>query len=233
LSLLFACASARADPDAPPAWREVWVGAVASSHVWLAYGGMTVAPLSDMFGDGVRLRVASGYGGYRYTGTRDGRLMRFRAKTAFADGLVGYLKRIGPLTAKAFVGASVISHDVGPFDPENPVQGLAWGPKAVVELWLNLGASAWSSLDADWTSAHQTYGGRVRAGYRVISDVSLGIEARLNGNALDKDARGGVFVRYAWEGGEISLAGGVSGRFLEDARDMTDPYATANWLLQY
>jgi hypothetical protein len=42
-----------------------------------------------------------------------------------------------------------------------------------------------------------------------------------------------LFVRYAWEGGEISLAGGVSGRFFEDAQDMTDPYATMTWLVQY
>jgi Cellulose biosynthesis protein BcsS len=233
LGFLFAFSAARADPDSTPGWREIWVGADASSHVWLVYGGMTVAPLSDIFKDGVRLRMASGYGGYRYAGLRDGHTTSFEANTAFADGLIGYLKRLGPLTAKAFVGVAAIRHDIRPFDPENPVQGLAWGPKAVVELWLNMGSSAWSSLDVDWTSAHQTYAGRLRSGYRVFSDVSLGVEARVNGNALDKDTRGGLFLRYAWDGGEISLAGGVSGRFFEHAGDMTDPYATANWLLQY
>ncbi len=58
-------------------------------------------------------------------------------------------------------------------------------------------------------------------------------EARVDGNELDKDARGGLFVRYDWKGGEVSLAGGVSGRFFENASDMTDPYATLNWLMQY
>ena len=62
--------------------------------------------------------------------------------------------RSGPLTAKAFVGISAIEHDVRPHDPQNPVQGRAYGPKAVVELWLNMGESTWSSLDAGWTSAH-------------------------------------------------------------------------------
>jgi Cellulose biosynthesis protein BcsS len=143
------------------------------------------------------------------------------------------LKRLGPLTAKAFIGASAIEHDVRPLDPENPVQGVAYGPKAVVEPWLNMGSAAWSSLDVNWTSAHQTYAGRARAGYRLFDDVSVGAEARIDGNELDKDARGGLFVRYAWTGGEVSLAGGVSGRFLEDARDMTDPYATLTWLVQY
>jgi hypothetical protein len=96
-----------------------------------------------------------------------------------------------------------------------------------------MGESMWSSLDAGWTSAHETYAGRLRTGYRLFDDVSLGIEARVNGNALDKDARGGVFIRYAWHGGEISLAGGLAGRFFEDANDMHDPYATLCWLQQF
>ncbi len=230
---LLAFSNAYADPEPAPGWRELWVGADASSHVWLVYGGMTVAPFSDMFSDGIRLRAASGYGGYRYTGDRAGKSVSFTADTAFADGLIGYLKRLGPLTAKAFFGVAAIEHHVRPFDPENPVQGMAYGPKAVVELWLNMGEKAWGSLDVNWTSAHQTYAARLRSGYLLFNNVSMGLEARVNGNALDKDARGGVFLRYAWDGGEISLAGGVAGRFLEDAQDMTDPYATANWLVQY
>jgi hypothetical protein len=103
----------------------------------------------------------------------------------------------------------------------------------VVELWLNMGSSAWGSLDANWTSAHQTYAGRLRTGYRVFEDVSLGAEALINGNAQDRDMRGGLFVRHAWDGGEVSLAGGIAGRFFEDAQDMTDPYATMTWLVQY
>jgi Cellulose biosynthesis protein BcsS len=231
--LLFSFTFAHADPDDTPAWREVWAGADVTSHVWLVYSGVTIAPYSDMFSDGLRLRSAAGYGGYTYTGNRGTQVQGFKANTQFADFLVGYLKRLGPLTAKAFVGVSSIRHDVRPYDAANPVQGLAIGPKGVAELWLNMGSDAWSSLDASWTSAHQTYSGRLRSGYRIVGDLSLGAEARIDGNALDRDARGGLFVRYAWTGGEVSLAGGVSGRFLEDARDVRDGYATANWLMQY
>lgn len=232
-TLLIPLSSLRADPKPEPGWREIWTGADASSHVWLLYSGMTVAPYGHIFSDGLRLRIAGGYGGYSYVGDRRGQLMSFNAETAFAEALVGYLKRFGPLTAKAFVGVAAIEHDIEPFDPENPVQGQEFGPKLVTELWLNMGASAWSSADLSWTSAHQTSAARLRTGYRVYGNVSLGLEAGLNANRMGEDARAGVFGRYAWDGGEFSLATGFSGRFLEDAQSLQDPYATVNWLTQF
>jgi hypothetical protein len=216
-----------------PGWREVWGGADVTSHVWLVYSGATVAPQANIYEEGLRLRVAGGSGGYTYTGERRGELIAFTAKTAFAEALVGYLKRFGPLTAKAFVGIAAIEHDITPLDPENPVQGQALGPKLVTELWLNMGSSAWSSLDLSWTSAHQTAAARSRTGYRIFGDVSLGIEGALNANDLGEDARAGLFARYAWNGGEFSLAGGFSGRFLDEAESLRDPYATANLLTQF
>jgi hypothetical protein len=198
-----------------------------------ALTGSTIAPAGGIFEDGLRLRAATGYGQYSYTGERNGVMRSFAAQTLFTDALVGYLKRFGPLTAKAFVGASAIEHDISPFDPQNPVEGLEYGPKVVAEFWLNMGPSYWSSLDLNWTSAHDTYSGRVRTGYRVLEHVTLGAEARIDGNALDQDTRGGLFARYDWASGEVSLAGGVSGRMLENASDMTGPYATLTWLTQY
>ena len=227
--------SVRADPETQPMWREVWAGADVANNVWLVYSGATIAPYSGMFDDGLRLRAAAGYGAYTYTGERSAQLQAFKAKTAFSDALVGYLKRFGPLTAKAFVGVSAIDHDIRPYDRENPVQGFAIGPKAVVELWLNMGEKAWGSADLAWTSAHQTYSGRARSGYRVYPglDLSIGAEARLDGNEQDKDTRGGLFARYAWTGGEVSLAGGVSGRFFDDADNTVAPYSTLTWLMQF
>ena len=42
---------------------------------------------------------------------RRGELVAFTAETAFGEALVGYLKRLGPLTAKAFVGVAAIEHE--------------------------------------------------------------------------------------------------------------------------
>jgi cellulose biosynthesis protein BcsS len=225
--------SAAADPQDDPGWREVWTGVDASSHAWLVYSGATVAPYSNIFSDGLRLRIAGGYGGYTYVGQRRKADQSFDATTSFAEALVGYLERFGPLTAKGFVGIAAIDHDIAPFDPDNPVQGQEVGPKVATELWLNMGNDAWSSLDLSWTSAHQTSAAHMRAGYRVYQDISLGIEGGINANTLGEDARAGLFARYAWQGGEVSLAGGFSGRFLDDAEALQDPYATFNWLTQF
>ena len=235
--LLFTPLPTYAEDPPQYGWREVWAGADASSNVWHFYSGGSVAPFSHMFDDGLRLRFAGDYGGYTYEGYRraghKAELASFKCRMTFTDVLVGYLKRFGPLTAKGFVGASAIRHDINPLEPRNPVQGLNSGPKVVLELWLSMGSDTWSSVDLNSTSAHQTYAARVRTGYRVLDDVSVGLEARIDGNALDKDARGGAFVRREWQGGEISIAGGIAGQFFEDAMRMTTPYATTTWLMQY
>lgn len=233
LVALFFPASARAEPEPRYGWREVWSGADVSSSVWLLYSGATVAPYGHVFADGLRLRIAGGYGRYSYSGDRRGEMRSFDAQTGYGEALVGYLKRFGPLTAKAFLGVAAIEHDVSPYDPENPMQGQRLGPKLAAEFWLNMRSSAWSSLDLSWTTAYNTAAARLRSGYRLYRDVSLGLEGGINANDLGEDARIGIFTRYAWDGGEISVSGGFSGRFLEDAQSLRDPYATANWLTQF
>ncbi len=233
LALLLMSRPVSADPQPQYGWREIWAGADVSSHVWLLYSGATVAPYGHLFSDGLRLRVAGGYGRYSYVGTRRGQLQSFDAETGYGEALVGYLTRFGPLTAKAFVGIAAIEHEMAPLDPENPVQGQEVGPKLATELWLNIGSAGWSSLDVSWTSAHNTAAARLRGGYRAYGDISVGLEGGINANDLGEDTRVGLFARYAWNGGEVSLSGGYAGRFLDEANSLRDPYATANWLTQF
>lgn len=241
-------------PEAPPFWREVWLGADATTHTWLVYSGVTLSPLSGIHDDGPRLRFATGYGGYRWHGgtrTSTGERARGAGTTVFADGLVGYLKRLGPLTAKAFVGVSLSGHTVTdlvqplgiPVAPdEAPIHGQEIGIKTALELWLNIGSRAWSSLDLTWTQAHDTYAARFRAAWRAWPTVSLGVEAIVNGDRRHDigrlvaepdlahvEKRGGAFARYEWFGGEISLAGGISAA----PDDGLKPYATLNWITQF
>lgn len=250
--------------------REVWAGADISSNVWLVYSGVTLAPWSGIHEDGFRFRAVGGYGEYKYDKdpdpnplSDDDRTLRFDAETYFGDFLVGYLKRFGELTAKAFVGVSVIGHDISPTDAYTVAIGDEVGFKGVLELWLNIGERGWGSLDLSWASAHDTRAARTRLGYRVWPKLSLGVEAAINvdsqgecrmrglgksgckndyntyGIKVEKAelldyARAGVFARYEWDGSELSLSGGVLGDSFAGAGERElAPYVTINWLTRF
>lgn len=255
LALMTGPASA-ADPLPTPLWREVSAGADATPHIWLVYSATTISPFTDLWSDGWRIRLAGGYGQYHYDAARYDptvkksreRLISFTGHTNFTDALIGYLWRLGPLTAKAFAGASMIGNDEAP-DDVLASSGRKIGPKGALELWLNIGDFAWASLDASYTSAHHTYAAHTRLGFRVLPTVSLGMEAALNGSAgrdysddvaktvvdsplfdpLHRDARLGGFVRYEWFGGEISLSGGIS----TDLADKYEAYANTTFIYQF
>lgn len=260
--------SLAAEPAAPAASWQVWSGADVSENIWLVYTGVTVSPWSVMHEPGWKMRVAGGFGEYRYEKApeRDPdpdhpRPRDFQARTYFADVLVGYLMRWGELTAKAFAGATSISHAIEPGDDATVVFGDEIGVKGALELWLNMGERGWGSLDMSWATAHETRAARARVGYRVWRNLSLGLEAGLNVNAqglcrmkgpdapscknhygdgevvrseiLDY-ARTGVFARYEGGRGELSVSAGVLGdAFSQDNDIEIAPYVTVNWLMQF
>lgn len=266
-ALLGHTAPANANPELQSSGREVWAGADVSSNVWLVYSGVTFAPWGGMHDEGFRFRAAGGYGEYEYSdrvpslepGTT-ARAVQYHAETYFADFLVGYQKRLGELTAKAFLGVSTISHDISPTDEETIAIGDETGIKGVIELWLNIGQNAWGSLDLSWASAHNTRGARARLGYRVWPKLSVGVEGGINvdaqgecrmdastasgcRSAYDKNvdpsglldyARAGTFARYEWGTSEASISAGVLGdSFASDSDVELAPYVTLNWLTQF
>ncbi len=245
---------ASAQPAEPPqpqyGWQEAWAGADVTKDVWLLYSGVTLAPLSaDIHSDGLRLRAAGGYGRYHYkadtsnagtglcgnagqdncTTTR----RQFNVDHSYAEALIGYQQRFGELTAKGLIGIASITHAFDRVDRDNAASGSSIGVKGVVELWLNLGPAAWSSLDLSYASAFDTGALRSRTGWRIVPTVSIGPEMRYDTNVEGQSVRGGGFLRYEWVGGEISLAGGVAGNALvPETKDLAG-YGTLNILLQY
>lgn len=244
--------SAGADPAEPPqpqfGWREVWAGADATRDVWLLYSGVTLAPWSnDIYSNGLRLRATGGYGQYHFTkgvnkttpcgdAGQDACVRvnkSFDVTLTYTDALVGYQQRFGELTAKAFVGVTMIDHASAAPAAATRVQGLQTGVKGMLELWLNLGTNAWTSLDLSYTTAHDTGAARWRGGWRVLPTLSIGPEARYDSNAEDDAGRAGLFARYEWFGGEASLAAGASGTMTGGQAEGLEPYATFNLLFQY
>jgi hypothetical protein len=233
-------------------WREVSGGVDAGRDQWLAYSGMTVAPWSsNIYSDGWRLRVGGGYGQYTYDrgvsdnggcGTLQTAACRYhsehyRVDHSYAEALIGYYLRLGQLTAKAFAGASMSSEQHAKSDLKSKSDGTEYGAKGVLELWLNMGDDAWTSLDFSYATTRNETSARWRSGWRIQPWLSVGPELRYDKNIESGEGewngRAGLFVRYEWAGGEVSLAGGVSERVGDWASEDASPYGTLNVLFQY
>ncbi len=254
----FAQTDSRPDTSAESqyGWREVSGGVDAARDQWLLYSGMTVAPLSrDIYSDGWRLRFGGGYGRYGYDGigphtncgvaihndicTEDSRKRQhYEVEHSYAEALLGYYLQLGRLTAKAFAGASMSSeHHVNGADPAHDNDGTAFGAKGALELWLTLSDTSWASLDLSYSTARNETASRWRAGLRVTPKLSIGPELRYDKNIETGDGawngRAGLFARYEFDGGEVSLAGG-SAWWVEDLAPK-DPsaYGTLNVLFHY
>lgn len=224
---------ARAEDAAPAAVAtpsfESWIGAEATPNVWSLYSGVTWAPAGSVREEGWRLRIASGIGAYRYRTFIDGTRYRIYGVTGFGDALGGYHASLGALTVKAFAGVTYDGHALRPDDPANPVDDGKVGGKAVLETWLNLGPADWVSLDLSAASAHQAYYSRLRIGHRLIPQLSVGLEGGAFGNEKTDNGRGGGFIRYEWDRGELSASGGLTG----DIAKPTTPYATLVYLSRF
>lgn len=209
----------RAEPgtapiDAPT--LEASAGADATAHGWSVYSGLTASLGGSLLETGWRIRLGGGYGEYARTVT-------------FADALVGYQQRWGALTLKLFAGAVAQHNGVTPIDFESSVRGTRWGAKGAVEAWLDIGASAFAQLDLSYTTLYDSYGSRLRLGYKFTPQVSVGPEAGLDGNTDPDSGRIGAFVRYDAAQGEISVSAGAAG----DRAEVTGGYATINALLRF
>lgn len=236
---LLSCVAVSASPSSaqfahlPPPFitgvAETWTGAEATRHAWSSYAGINWAPFGKLAQDGFRLRLTGGYGEYRYGGHVEGRTQAVNGSAAFADVLAGYQVGWGALTFKAFAGPTFEGHLLTPFDEANRVSGAATGAKGVAEGWINISPSLWGQVDASYATAHQSYNGRLRLGYRVTHGFSVGLEGGGFGNLASDNGRGGGFLRYQWLGGEISASGGVSG----DIAAPRNPYGTLVYLTRF
>jgi hypothetical protein len=234
-ALSFAVVRASAEDNGIKTHRshEVWLGAEATERAWSIYSGLTWAPLGSIDSAGLRFRASGGSGSYHYRGTIYGAPASIYGTPAFADLLVGYQMGFGPLTLKAFVGASFDRHWLEPYDTANALAGQETGVKAAVEGWLNLTSKTWVALDLAATAAHASYNSRLRLGYRALPDLSLGLEAGGFGNVAGDSRRIGGLIRYEWRGGEISVSGGITKEIHGERDPPSTPYVAMTYLTKF
>lgn len=181
------------------------------------YAGGVWAPRGDLDAEGFLIKALGGYGAYDYDSMLElsgGAVpWRFVGHYVFADIMGGWRMRRGAWTAKAYAGIQYIEHSLSPDDPGNDVKGARWGAKGQLELWRNLGARHWFSLDASYATAFGDYWSLARAGRRLSPRWSLGLEGGGLGNEDYDAGRGGTFLRYHMGAMELTLSGGATGDY--------------------
>ena len=142
-------------------------------------------------------------------------MQHFEVEHSYAEALLGYYLQLGRLTAKAFAGASMSSEHHLKSDSSSTDDGTEFGVKGALELWLTLSDDTWTSVDVSYSTARNESASRWRTGWRMAPKLSIGPELRYDKNIETGDnawnGRTGLFARYEWAGGEVSLAGGGLG----------------------
>jgi hypothetical protein len=141
---------------------------------------------------------------------------------------------------KVFAGVAIADRQARPDDIETVVRGTGLGGKMALETWWNLGEAAFTSVDLSWGSLYQSYAARARLGWRLTPALSAGLEAGAAGNIECDIIRAGLFVRYEWTSGEMSLSGGATNDKLREgnggllsATQAGSPFAMVSWLTRF
>lgn len=230
--------AATVELDPRMATAETWTGGDTTGTNWALYSGITWAPFAPLQQDGFRVRGVVVAGRASYDGlARMGKSIvpqRYVSTTMASQALAGWQLRRGRLTLKAFGGVAMGQKQTTPFDPSDSEPLRRIGGVIAIEGWLDL-PSGYLQLDMSYAQVDRTAGGRLRGGWRIVNDVSIGPEVSAARTqpasitvATTRFGYGG-FARYGWDRGEISTSAGVQ----HDSTTGASRYLTAQVLTRY
>lgn len=190
-----------------------------------AGGGVRVGG-GDIDSDGFVLRVAGGYGAFKYD---RGVLPKGEDRTTQVDLMVGY-QNVGETTRTTiYVGANYQNHQISN-DPGNPTAGSDWGFKAQGELYSNPTPNSMLLLIGSYASPNQTYFVLGKVGWRLRDNIFFGPEASANGNTRYDQWRVGLHVT-GFQVGPVGL--GVSVGYADSEPGFNGIYGSVGATLRY
>jgi len=150
--------------------------------------------------DGVLFRVEGLFDRYVYS-AGENRNQTIDGNQWEGSAYVGYQIVRDDITYSGYVGVDVPSISLSPNDPENPVRGTQVGFKVKGEIETDLEKSWYLDIDADYSTAFQSYGSRLRPGWKFGSGKTeyqtvIGPEATFLGDQTFDAQRLGLFVLF-------------------------------------
>lgn len=211
--------------------HEIWAGASVNAYGWSVYSGITIAPLGNdgVQKDGWRLRATTAFS---WRGD-PANVLQLPGVRSSSDVLIGYHKTLGPLIVKAFGGLSLNGEAMVEYAAGVDDLGGETGAIGAFETWLNLAPRLWLSTDGSWSNVQSSYSLGSRLGYRATPALSLGPEAAAYGNDDGAGGRLGAFLRAEWTSGELSVAGGVTGKNWTFDKQEKSAYGSLTWVHRF
>lgn len=156
------------------------------------YSGGIVALNRDISKNGVLLQGFLGTGDYEYqtTGVPGGNV---DADLTMIRGMIGYQWFTPGTRIAGYVGFDWQDHDLNPKDPANPVAGSEGGFLVSGEMETVETKPLYLGLIGQYSTAHDTYWARARAGYRFGRFV-IGPEGVFLGSVTYDAQRAGGFI---------------------------------------
>jgi hypothetical protein len=192
----------------------------------VGYSGLLYAP-AGMDNSGFRLALFGLYGKYEYESNNNTpQQQTFKARFTSDDLLFGYSKVWDQGSATIAVGGNYQNHDVKPFDPNNPVQGQAWGAKIQADFYVNPTEATVVSGIASYSTAFHTYYSILKGGYDFFGKgFFIGPEIVALGNERTDQQRIGIALIDIKVANRVSLT--ISGGFLRERNEPNGGYSTA------
>jgi opacity protein-like surface antigen len=180
-----------------------------AKYAYSALAGALIAPYRDLDTTGLRFFILSDAGVYKYPA--EGELIRGTYETA--DLLAGYAFEGDNYSINLLAGGNASNHMLSEVDPENRVQGTAFGVKARADAWVNPTKQTLTYAEAEYSTAFQTYYAKLKLGYDITKDkeIFFGPEVAALGDERFNQWRVGAHITQVKLGKvEVDVSGGYA-----------------------
>ena len=133
----------------------------ASKHSYSGIVGALIAPFKDLDTSGLRFWLVGEGGVYKYPASNE----MIRGTFESGDAMAGYAFEGDFYSVNLLAGFNAINHTLSNVDPENKVQGTAFGVKVRADAWVNPTPKTLTYGEAEYSTAFRTYFTKAKFGY--------------------------------------------------------------------
>ena len=172
----------------------------------------TIAPFSKLEESGVRVRLSGLLGTYSYVASTAG-IGRVRGGQESGSFLVGYEWVTRNTTFAVFGGGEISNNHIDKFDAQNKSVGMAGGFKIGADFYTNPTDYTMVAGVLSYSTAHQSYYSRFKAGLAIADRIFVGPEVLFLGDNFYSQWRVGAHVTGVKLG---AVQFGISGGYVSD-----------------